>query len=77
LITNIDANGRVQLPLTIRCLLNLCPGDKIAVDQLGDGTIILKKILGEVWLAEAVRSDAEIKGSVPIFEPIVSSASRD
>jgi len=24
--------------------LHLLPGDKIAVDQLGDGTIILKKI---------------------------------
>ncbi len=44
LITNIDANGRVQLPLTIRYWLDLCPGDKIAVDHLGDGTIILKKI---------------------------------
>ncbi|NMC11000.1 MAG: AbrB/MazE/SpoVT family DNA-binding domain-containing protein [Methanothrix sp.] len=44
MITNIDANGRVQLPLTIRYWLDLCPGDKIAVDHLGDGTIILKKI---------------------------------
>jgi len=66
LITNIDANGRVQLPLTIRCLLNLCPGDKIAVDQLGDGTIILKKILGNVCLADAGRSDADMKGPVPL-----------
>jgi AbrB family looped-hinge helix DNA binding protein len=66
LITNIDANGRVQLPLTIRCLLNLRPGDKIAVDQLGDGTIILKKILGNVCLADAGMSDADMKGSVPI-----------
>jgi len=44
LITNIDANGRIQLPLAIRYGLNLCSGDKIVVDQLGDGTIILKKI---------------------------------
>jgi len=44
MITSIDANGRVQLPLTIRYWLDLCPGDKIAVDHLGDGTIILKKI---------------------------------
>jgi len=43
-MTNIDANGRIQLPLAIRYGLNLCSGDKIAVDQLGDGTIILKKI---------------------------------
>ena len=44
LITNIDANGRIQLPLAIRYGLHLLPGDKIAVDHLGDGTIILKKI---------------------------------
>ncbi|MCK9566803.1 MAG: AbrB/MazE/SpoVT family DNA-binding domain-containing protein [Methanothrix sp.] len=44
MITNIDANGRIELPLAIRYGLHLLPGDKIAVDQLGDGTIILKKI---------------------------------
>jgi AbrB family looped-hinge helix DNA binding protein len=44
LITNIDSNGRIQLPLAIRYGLHLLPGDRIAVDQLGDGTIILKKI---------------------------------
>ena len=47
MITNIDANGRIQLPLAIRYGLNLCSGDKIVVDQLGDGTIILKKIEDE------------------------------
>jgi AbrB family looped-hinge helix DNA binding protein len=44
LITNIDDNGRIVLPLAIRYGLHLQSGDKIAVDQLGDGTIILKKI---------------------------------
>lgn len=44
MITNIDSNGRIQLPLAIRYGLHLMPGDKIVVDQLGDGTIILKKI---------------------------------
>lgn len=43
-ITQIDANGRVLLPLGIRYHLNLTDGDKLAVDELGDGTIILKKI---------------------------------
>lgn len=55
-MTNIDANGRIQLPLAIRYGLNLCSGDKIAVDQLGDGTIILKKIEGEEIQALAERS---------------------
>jgi AbrB family looped-hinge helix DNA binding protein len=58
MITNIDANGRVQLPLTIRYWLDLCPGDKIAVDQLGDGTIILKKIEGNEQMIESGRYGA-------------------
>jgi AbrB family looped-hinge helix DNA binding protein len=60
LITNIDANGRVQLPLTIRFLLDLYPGDKIAVDHLGDGTILLKKIIGEERLEERALSEANV-----------------
>ena len=51
MITNIDANGRIELPLAIRYGLHLQPGDKIAVDQLGDGTIILKKIEEQETLA--------------------------
>ena len=43
-ITQIDANGRVLLPLGIRYQLDLNDGDELAVDELGDGTIILKKI---------------------------------
>ena len=44
MITKIDANGRVMLPLPIRCWLGLATGDMLAVDHLGDGTIVLKKI---------------------------------
>jgi AbrB family looped-hinge helix DNA binding protein len=43
-ITQIDANGRVLLPLGIRDQLCLNDGDELAVDELRDGTIILKKI---------------------------------
>jgi AbrB family looped-hinge helix DNA binding protein len=53
LITNIDSNGRILLPLAIRYGLHLLPGDKIAVDQLGDGTIILKKIEEEETISAA------------------------
>jgi AbrB family looped-hinge helix DNA binding protein len=42
-ITKMDANGRVLLPLDIRFKLDLNSGDKLAIDQLGDGTIIIKK----------------------------------
>ena len=52
LITKIDANGRVLLPLSIRHWLDLCPGDELAVDHLGDGTIILKKIEDLAYLAD-------------------------
>lgn len=44
MITKIDANGRVLLPLGIRYRLDLNEGDCLAIDYLGDGTIILKKI---------------------------------
>ena len=37
--------GRVVVPLRIRYSLNLNEGDRFAVDQLGDGTIILKKVV--------------------------------
>ena len=42
-ITRLDANGKVLLPLDIRFRLDLNAGDKLAIDQLGDGTIIIKK----------------------------------
>jgi AbrB family looped-hinge helix DNA binding protein len=60
LITNIDANGRIELPLAIRYGLHLLPGDKIAVDQLGDGTIILKKIEEQETLAAREMSEIGI-----------------
>ena len=44
-ITEIDANGRILLPMGIRDKLDLNEGDNLAVDQLGDGTIILKKLV--------------------------------
>lgn len=43
-ITRMDANGRVLLPISLRYRLDLNDGDKFAIDQLGDGTIILKKV---------------------------------
>jgi AbrB family looped-hinge helix DNA binding protein len=54
LITNIDDNGRIQLPLAIRYGLHLMPGDLIAVDHLGDGTIILKKIIETCRISEEI-----------------------
>jgi len=42
--TEMDAKGRVLLPMGIRYKLDLNEGDLLAVDQLGDGTIIIKKL---------------------------------
>ncbi|MDD1738580.1 MAG: AbrB/MazE/SpoVT family DNA-binding domain-containing protein [Methanothrix sp.] len=42
-ITEMDAHGRVLLPLEIRARLDLNAGDKLAIDYLGDGTIIITK----------------------------------
>ncbi len=43
-ITKIDANGRVLLPTGLRFKLGLKEGDKLAVDELEDGTILLRKL---------------------------------
>jgi AbrB family looped-hinge helix DNA binding protein len=60
MITKIDANGRVQLPIGLRCLLDLEEGDELAVDHLGDGTIILKKIPVRVQTGSANYIEAEM-----------------
>ncbi len=52
-LTEIDANGRIRLPMGIRDRLDLNDGDKLAIDQLGDGTIILKKLAQRMSLAIA------------------------
>ncbi len=43
-IARMDMKGRVQLPIGMRYKLDLNYGDRFAIDDLGDGTIILKKI---------------------------------
>jgi AbrB family looped-hinge helix DNA binding protein len=65
MITMIDANGRFQLPRKIRHWLEINPGDKLAVDWLGDGTIVLKKLDKDEKLTEAERPDARTNGAVP------------
>lgn len=61
MITSIDANGRVQLPLAIRYGLDLCSGDRVAIDHLGDGTIILKKIEVDDILAQPEGCQGKVK----------------
>lgn len=42
-ITEMDDLGRVLLPQEIRVRLELNAGDKLAIDHLDDGTIIITK----------------------------------
>ncbi len=43
-IAKMDMKGRMLLPIGMRYKLDLNYDDKFAIDDLGDGTIILKKI---------------------------------
>lgn len=52
-IIEMDAKGRVLLPQGIRYRLDLNEGDKLAIDQLGDGTIILKKLVNRLCFRTA------------------------
>lgn len=45
-ITQMDNDGRILIPDVIRWRLDLNEGDKLAIDQLGDGTVVLKKLTG-------------------------------
>jgi len=56
-LIKMDANGRVLLPLGIRYRLDLNEGDEFAIDYLGDGTIILKKVDINVELDNASMED--------------------
>jgi AbrB family looped-hinge helix DNA binding protein len=57
-VTEVDTNGKILLPLGIRYKLDLNDGDKLAIDQLGDGTILLKKLANRFRFKKA---DIEIK----------------
>jgi AbrB family looped-hinge helix DNA binding protein len=65
-ITTIDANGRVLNPSDIRLQLNLKEGDNLAIDELGDGTIILKKIDCKIRFQILV-NDKEKNQNAPIY----------
>ncbi len=42
--TKLDDNGRILLPSDLRQKANLKEGDEFAIDSLGEGTFIIKKI---------------------------------
>ena len=53
-VTKLDDKGRILLPGDIRKTWGLKEGDEFAVDSLGDGIFILKKIDLRSMLKEAI-----------------------
>jgi len=53
-VTKLDDKGRILLPGEIRKAEGLKEGDEFAVDSLGDGLFILKKIDLRSMLKEAI-----------------------
>ncbi len=53
-ITKLDDKGRILLPSDLRQKANLKEGDEFAIDSLGEGTFIVKKIDLRSLLEEAI-----------------------
>jgi len=53
-LAKIDDRGRVQLPSNLRRKMKLKEGDEFAVEDLGEDTIILKKIDLRALLKDAI-----------------------
>jgi AbrB family transcriptional regulator (stage V sporulation protein T) len=53
-LAKIDDRGRVQLPSNLRRKLKLKEGDEFAVEDLGENTIILKRIDLRALLKDAI-----------------------
>jgi AbrB family transcriptional regulator (stage V sporulation protein T) len=53
-VTKLDDKGRILLPSEIRKAEKLKEGDEFAVDSIGDGVFIIKKIDLRSLLEEAI-----------------------
>jgi len=53
-LAKIDDRGRVQLPSNLRRKMKLKEGDEFAVEDLGEDTIILKRIDLRALLKDAI-----------------------
>jgi AbrB family looped-hinge helix DNA binding protein len=53
-VTKLDDKGRILLPSDLRQKANLREGDEFAIDSLGEGTFIVKKINLRSLLEEAI-----------------------
>jgi AbrB family looped-hinge helix DNA binding protein len=53
-VTKLDDKGRILLPSDLRRKANLKEGDEFAIDSLGEGTFIVKKIDLKSMLEDAI-----------------------
>ena len=53
-LAKIDERGRVQLPSRLRQKMKLKEGDEFVAEDLGDDTIVLKKINLRALLEDAI-----------------------
>lgn len=53
-VTKLDDKGRILLPSDLRQKAKLKEGDEFAIDSLGEGTFIIKKIDLRSLLEEAI-----------------------
>ena len=59
-LAKIDDRGRVQLPSNLRHRMKLEEGDEFLAEELGEDTIILKKINLRVLLEDAIEKAKSI-----------------
>ena len=59
-LAKIDERGRVQLPNRLRQKMNLKEGDEFVAEDLGEDTIVLKKINLRVLLKDAIEKAKSI-----------------
>ena len=53
-LAKVDDRGRVQLPSSLRYRMKLKEGDEFLAEDLGDDTIVLKKINLRALLEDAI-----------------------
>jgi AbrB family looped-hinge helix DNA binding protein len=53
-LTRIDDKGRIVLPNDLRRKIGLKQGDELLIDEIGEGTFILKKVDLQAMLRDAI-----------------------
>ena len=59
-LTKLDDKGRILLPKDLRKSENLLKGDEFAIDSVGEGVFVIKKIDLRSLLEEAIEKAKDI-----------------